>query len=213
MSTELPSNPVTSRLGSGTRAFRTVRQLAEAAVEVFEESGFHLAQVGDIAERAGVSRATFYNYFASKEELLRYLVLEAFPALLATRETTDETPWQRVRSSTDAYLRAYEQHATLMHVWSEAAARNDEMAGLLRDMRGPFLARTERSIRRLQEQGLASSALDATYAAHALTGMVSNFAYTWFVEGVAYERDRAVETLTTLWACSLGIEKEPDDLP
>ncbi len=194
---------------SGPRAFRTVKQLADAAIEVFEEQGFHPAQVGDIAERAGVSRATFYNYFSSKEELLQHMVLEAFPALLSTDvSTADPSVMGRIRATTDAYLRAYEQHSTLMHVWSEAATRNEEMARLLHDSRNPFLVRTEQSIRRLQDQGIAAASIDATYAAHALTGMVSSFAYTWFVEGEPFDRERAVDTLSSLWALSIGISQE-----
>ncbi|HEY8047336.1 MAG TPA: hypothetical protein VIF35_23955, partial [Streptosporangiaceae bacterium] len=42
-----------------------------------------------------------------------------------------------------------------------------------------FVTRAEKSIRGLQEAGLADPALDPRYAAHALTGMVSRFAYTW----------------------------------
>jgi AcrR family transcriptional regulator len=202
---------VTTRI-SGTRAFRTVKLLSEAAITVFEEAGFHPAQVGDIAERAGVSRATFYNYFSSKEELLRHMVLEAFPDLLSTEGQEDaglaHSPLARIRASTGSYLLAYERHATLMHVWSEAATRNAEMASLLHDSRNPFLMRTEQSIRRLQERGIASADLDAAYAAHALTGMVSSFAYTWFVEGEQFDRSRAVETLTLLWARAIGLSDE-----
>jgi AcrR family transcriptional regulator len=195
---------------AGTRAFRTVKSLSEAAISVFEGVGFHHAQVSDIAERAGVSRATFYNYFSSKEELLQRMVHDTIPDLLGTDVQNVEEPDSiigRIRASTRAYLRAYQRNATLMHVWSEAAHRNPDMARLLHDSREPFLMRTEQSIRRLQAKGYAPR-LDARYAAHALTGMVSNFAYTWFVEGEDYDADLAVTTLTELWASALGIPSE-----
>lgn len=44
--------------------------LEEAAQELFLEQGYDNTTVDQIAQRAGVSRATFFNYFSSKAEVL-----------------------------------------------------------------------------------------------------------------------------------------------
>jgi len=44
--------------------------LEEAAAELFLEHTYAATTVEQIAQRAGVSRATFFNYFASKADLL-----------------------------------------------------------------------------------------------------------------------------------------------
>lgn len=44
--------------------------LAEAACELFLEQGYAHTSVEDIARRAGVSRSSFFNYFASKSDVL-----------------------------------------------------------------------------------------------------------------------------------------------
>jgi len=44
--------------------------LEEAAAELFLEQTYAGTTVGDIARRAGVSRNTFFNYFAAKSDLL-----------------------------------------------------------------------------------------------------------------------------------------------
>lgn len=44
--------------------------LAEAACELFLERGYAATSVGDIAARAGVSRSSFFNYFAAKGDIL-----------------------------------------------------------------------------------------------------------------------------------------------
>lgn len=49
---------------------RTRRALLEAAVELFETRGYEETTVADIAAVAEVGTRTFFNYFASKEELL-----------------------------------------------------------------------------------------------------------------------------------------------
>jgi len=42
--------------------------LADAAAELFLEQGYAGTTVDDVARRAGVSRGTFFNYFASKAD-------------------------------------------------------------------------------------------------------------------------------------------------
>lgn len=44
--------------------------LAEAACELFLERGYEATTVADITRRAGVSRSSFFNYFASKSAVL-----------------------------------------------------------------------------------------------------------------------------------------------
>ncbi|MCR2811629.1 MULTISPECIES: TetR family transcriptional regulator [Microbacterium] len=44
--------------------------LAEAACELFLEQGYDATSVADITRRAGVSRSSFFNYFASKADVL-----------------------------------------------------------------------------------------------------------------------------------------------
>ncbi len=45
-------------------------QILDAAARVFSERGFHQARSRDVAEEAGVSNGTVYNYFKSKEDIL-----------------------------------------------------------------------------------------------------------------------------------------------
>lgn len=44
--------------------------IEEAAAELFLEQSYAGATIDEIAQRAGVSRATFFNYFSSKGDLL-----------------------------------------------------------------------------------------------------------------------------------------------
>ena len=45
-------------------------QILDAAAAIFAEKGFHRATTKEIAEAAGVSEGTIYNYFDSKADLL-----------------------------------------------------------------------------------------------------------------------------------------------
>jgi len=48
------------------------RALYEAAMELFQEKGFEATSIDEIAERAGFSRATFFNHFSAKKGVLRH---------------------------------------------------------------------------------------------------------------------------------------------
>lgn len=49
---------------------RTREQIATAAYELFADRGFETVRVIDVANRAGVSEATLFNYFPAKEDLV-----------------------------------------------------------------------------------------------------------------------------------------------
>ena len=66
--------------------------ILEAAAQVFQETGFERSSMSAICERLGYSKATLYNYFASKEELFWAVVFEATEEqFLATQEALDLT--------------------------------------------------------------------------------------------------------------------------
>ncbi|HDR67633.1 MAG TPA: TetR/AcrR family transcriptional regulator [Bacteroidaceae bacterium] len=47
--------------------------IVQAADELFRQFGFKKVTVEEICEMAGVSKMTFYKYFANKNELIKYL--------------------------------------------------------------------------------------------------------------------------------------------
>ncbi len=60
------------------RVKRTRLLLEQAFMTLLEEKGFQAVTVQDIAERAGVNRATFYAHFADKYALLDHCVEQGF---------------------------------------------------------------------------------------------------------------------------------------
>ncbi len=62
-------------------------RLLEAARDLASERGFGAVRVSDICERADVAQKTFFNYFASKQHLLRELAEYAVQELLVDLET------------------------------------------------------------------------------------------------------------------------------
>lgn len=65
----------------GSEATDRRSRILTAAQQVFAARGFRAAEVQDIAEAAGVSKATIYKVFKSKDEILLTIVTENFGQL------------------------------------------------------------------------------------------------------------------------------------
>jgi AcrR family transcriptional regulator len=82
------------------KKLETRQALQESALNLFHERGFDGATVEDITERADVAKGTFFNYFSSKEALLRELVAWQFEKLceaLDVEQGAPESPIARLK--------------------------------------------------------------------------------------------------------------------
>ncbi len=61
---------------------RTQKLLREALIELIDERGFETLTIGEITERAMVSRAAFYRNYQDKQDLVEQIFAEAMNALL-----------------------------------------------------------------------------------------------------------------------------------
>lgn len=99
----------------GLRLRRTQKLLREALIELIEERGFDTLTVGEITERAMVSRAAFYRNYQDKYALVEQIFTEAMQALFdAVSEPGAEHPpqiWVKFFEHIAEYERLY--HALL----------------------------------------------------------------------------------------------------
>jgi len=89
------------------RADATKDQLFDAAVRLFRELGYEETSHADISAEADIGRTTFYEHFASKEDLLVQLVQRDLPALIDEMldEVDRELPAsERLRSLTVRFV-------------------------------------------------------------------------------------------------------------
>ncbi len=200
-----------SRKGVETRA-----RLTEAAKRIFERDGFLNARIQDISETAGLSHGSFYHYFDSKEQIFRE-VAELQEARLTAPSENEEPRTRRtdsaregIRRANRRYLERYRDEAKLMGVIEQVSRYDAQVNAARTATMRHFVERAEKSIKRLQRDGLADKKLNPTTAADALGAMVARFAELWLVQGYReYDFEDAVDQLTRLWANALGMEDEP----
>lgn len=197
------------------RGRRKRAAIVAAARAVFEESGFKDARIADIAKKAGASYGSFYTYFASKEEIFQEVVQEVTNEMFEFSRpgsSPQENPVARIEAANRRYVQAYARNARMMNVMEEVAAYDPFTGNLAMQIRERFVARNEEGIRRLQNQGIADSKLDAHVAADILGGMIERFAHVWVKNHSQGEIDAAVPVLTSIWVRGLGVDESLVDL-
>ena len=58
------------------------RKILDSAVECFATSGYHAVTISNLAAHAGISKGLMYNYFSSKDELLKAIFNEIISEMM-----------------------------------------------------------------------------------------------------------------------------------
>ncbi len=126
-----------SQQWKNVRLRRTQKLLREALIELIEERGFDSLTIGELTERAMVSRAAFYRNYQDKYALVEQIFEEAMSALFAAigdlgREHPPEI-WVKFFEHIAEYERLYRallgKKGSPWFVWKMRTA----LAGLLKE--------------------------------------------------------------------------------
>jgi AcrR family transcriptional regulator len=124
--------------GPPKRNNKRPRQILNAAIELFCEMGFEATRLEDIADRAGVSKATIYLYFESKEDLFFALIRDKVVPLvdrtIAQMETFDgpASEFLRFKARVVGHALAHTSHGAILKLVVAEARRFPEIADYFR---------------------------------------------------------------------------------
>lgn len=171
--------------GSGRPRSSSRGMIAEAAAELFLEQTYTGTTVDDIARRSGVSRATFFNYFGSKSDLLWLEVDEALAAFDATAASVadDLAPMDAVLAAVTRLADAFGPGRLPL------AVTQVELMGTDAELQASALPRFLALVRRLQafiaqRTGASPDDLLPRAAATAVVGAAVSAAAAWARAGV-----------------------------
>jgi AcrR family transcriptional regulator len=119
----MSTRPYLRRTNARSRATRV--RINDAVRALLAEGSFHSSTMEEVAERAGVSRATLYQHFGSRLDLVD-AVCEGFaenPALRRLRETVELADADAALDETIANTVAFwsSEHAVLRNLYDVAA--------------------------------------------------------------------------------------------
>jgi TetR/AcrR family transcriptional regulator len=115
----------------GPRAQRTVVRILAATRDVFLTRGYGGTSIDDIAQRAGMSRASFYTYFPTKRDALLALGSDATTAagVLVDELGRMEPPVEvaTLEAWIGGYLSFLDDYGGFALAWGQAAYEDDEL--------------------------------------------------------------------------------------
>ncbi len=141
--------------------------LAEAACELFFERGYTATSVWDIAQRAGVSRSSFFNYFAGKSDVFWWSFDEQLERLEADLDAAPSVPAALTRLVTRITPDTLALALTNAEVMG-AAAEIERDAQVRQGALAQMLAA---SLRQRGQAGLDADVVAAAYAAAVLVAL------------------------------------------
>lgn len=189
------------RLDSQTRA-----ALITAAGLTFSRLGYARTTVADITERADVSRATFYVYFASKDDVFRVLTERLRDAFLQAQEAHGADQGDPVAVATAAvteFVDVYAGNLAFITVLEHQALTDEDLRGMWQGIRERLLRRMTRFVQRLVADGVAHPLGPPDMVATAASGMAVRFAS--LIAAAPADRTRIMGHLVRLYLQTLGI--------
>ncbi|MEV5612519.1 helix-turn-helix domain-containing protein [Streptomyces sp. NPDC052225] len=186
-------------------------RLLDAAEEVFGRLGHGPTTIADITARAEISRAGFYVYFASKDEVFRVLAARVRDAFLAAQDVpgidTDDVA-AVTEASTGAFIAAYARHLPLLTLVEQQARTDDEVRALWEEIRERPVRRAARYVRRVAAEGRARPVVDPLTLSRAVGGMSVEFARLVAEHPDTY--DTAVRDVSAMYRHLLGLGHTPE---
>jgi TetR/AcrR family transcriptional regulator, cholesterol catabolism regulator len=161
-----------------------------AAGRVFHRKGFVATKLTDVAEEAGMDRASLYYYVGSKEQLFREVVSDAAVANIedAERIAATELPArEKLTRLIESLMTSFERHYPYLYVLvqedfqklNRSGVADDEWRAVLREWNERYFAAVKSIVAQGMRSGELRSSLPPGIIANTLIGMVDS-THMWF---------------------------------
>ena len=173
------------------------RGLLDAAIAVFNESGYDATSVAALATRLGLSKAALYHHFSSKEEILESALGEALDELEGVLvDTRDIVASERLAAVLEGAVRVLAAHLPAVTLLLRVRG-NSEIERRALERRRAFDQEVTRIVREAQREGAVRADVDASVATRLLFGMVNSLV-EWYRPGGAEDADALAGDVLTV---------------
>jgi AcrR family transcriptional regulator len=158
------------------------------AAELIAERGLEDAKIDEIADAAGIPKATLYYYFSGKEEILAFLLndmLELITSEVANAVTSPGTAKQRLEAAVEAQLKVMLEHPAVCRALVGDLGRATRLPELAIALQAAF----HQPIEQLLTDGVADGSLrqvtDSATVALGIFGAITVAGLSAAVEGLS----------------------------
>lgn len=166
---------------------RRRKEIAEAAVQVFNRLGFTGASISAVAEELDIDRASLYYYIGSKEELFDEIVREVVERNVentARIRSSKVSPRRKLHDVIVTQMSSYGEHFPLLYIYirenlSHVSDRRSRWSKQMRKLNRDF----EEALIAIIEEGYADKSFrnlgSARVVAYGILGMIG-WTHRWF---------------------------------
>ena len=193
----------------GAKGLRTRSSILAEARQLMLTRGYDATTIGDIAEASGIRRASFYTYFASKEDVLMELGAEAeaegMAAASRLQQLGPQSTIDDVAAWVEDYLSFWDAHGPFAYAAYQASYVHPELREW--SLRSASVGAKALGDGLLGLRGRQLPGIDPAIQGWAVHAMLERFWYHWRVSGASV-RDRSVprSLAQLIWASA-----HPDD--
>lgn len=203
----------TARTSRGRRAARPSgdeRQQAilDTATRLIQQRSFADISVDDLAKGAGISRPTFYFYFASKEavllSLMDPLIKRADTGFDNAMDSMPTDPHRAIRRGIEIFFSSFGSEPATARAGAEAVHSSPEFRAIWASLMKKWISLTAALIAAERQRGAAPETLPAVDLATSLNLMNEKMMMATLAgERPSVEHGRVVDTLTHIWLTSI----------
>ena len=196
------------------RGRQTQAAIDAAARAVIARKGILATTISDIAAEAGKSTASFYNYYDSKEAMVReWAVRFRDEARARSRAATEPglTNWDRSYKAAAAHWNTYRNRLAEIISVSQLAMISDDFAEYWADICSLPIGLITHMVKQAQRHGLCAHEDDPHLMAVAMVSMLNQFCYTQLSGGAVggtVDDDACITTLAKFFYRTI-YHKEP----
>jgi AcrR family transcriptional regulator len=182
--------------------------ILDTAARLIEQRSFADISVDDLAKGAGISRPTFYFYFASKEavllSLMDPLIKRADTGFDNAMDTMPAEPHQAIRRGIEIFFSSFGSHPATARAGAEAVNNSPEFRAIWAGLMQKWIGLTAALINAERQRGAAPETLPALDLATSLNLMNEKMMMATLADDrPSVEHDRVVDTLTHIWLTSI----------
>jgi AcrR family transcriptional regulator len=195
----------------GPQAEQTRRKLADSARALFSEQGYTNVTIAEIAQRANVSLATFYQYFEDVHDVTALVIVDFIKASLASSlDNWDPLAGKAgLHDFVDRFLRLYVRNTEVLELWEIGKLVSPRLRGLYQEYSALYRGRLEQCVHRGLEHDVLRRDLDPAALADLLATLTERYCYEHYVLLGRREVGDGVEVLTTALSSLLGLRDVP----
>lgn len=210
-----PARPARGRRVPRVSGDDRERAILATAERLLEERPLHEISIDDLARGAGISRPTFYFYFASKEAvlltLLDRMVEEARTSRGDVLERFAEDPAHWLRQGITAIYDTFRSHRAVSLAAADTRATSESVRELWSRVMEQFVEETRTAIEAERARGAAPDGVPARDLAVALNLMNERVLLATFAGHTpTIDEATAIDTLVAVWIRAIYGTTDPN---